>query len=71
MSRAEMRHGLRRGGCRLAIRPAPRLPRSISRQTTFHHLTTDEREIRGMIFYLLDGPCGPRGSWACWPARWA
>ena len=31
-----------------------RPPRSISRQTTFHQPTCDDREIRGMFFYLLE-----------------
>ncbi|HUT59301.1 MAG TPA: DNA polymerase IV, partial [Phycisphaerae bacterium] len=32
----------------------PRPPRSISRETTLHQPTCDEREIGGMLFYLLE-----------------
>jgi DNA polymerase-4 len=44
-----------RGWPSWARRPChSRLPRSISRQTTFHQPTCDGREIRGMIFYLME-----------------
>ena len=33
---------------------ASAMPRSISRETTFHKPTTDSRELRGMLFYLLE-----------------
>jgi DNA polymerase-4 len=33
---------------------SPRLPKSISRETTFHAPTCDAGEIRGMLFYLLE-----------------
>jgi len=32
----------------------PRPPKTISRETTFHEPTCDPKEIRGMIFYLLE-----------------
>ncbi|KPK81335.1 MAG: hypothetical protein AMJ81_10690 [Phycisphaerae bacterium SM23_33] len=35
------------------IRPAA-MPRTISRETTFHQPTCDPAEIRGMLFYLLE-----------------
>jgi DNA polymerase-4 len=35
------------------LRP-DRLPRTISRETTFHEPTGDPREIEGMLFYLLE-----------------
>ena len=35
------------------LRPE-RMPRTISRETTFHRPTCDPREIRGMLFYLLE-----------------
>ena len=31
-----------------------RLPRTISRETTFHQATCEPKEIRGMLFYLLE-----------------
>lgn len=35
------------------LRPGA-LPRTISRETTFHQPTTDAGEVRGMLFYLLE-----------------
>jgi DNA polymerase-4 len=32
----------------------PRVPRTISRETTFHQPTCDAGQIRGMLFYLLE-----------------
>ncbi len=42
-----------RGGDPAGLCPA-HLPRTISRETTFHTPTCDPREIRGMLFYLIE-----------------
>ncbi len=42
------------GGSNTGETPVPRLPRSISPETTFHRPTCDVNEIRGMVFYLLE-----------------
>ncbi|HUU21615.1 MAG TPA: DNA polymerase IV [Phycisphaerae bacterium] len=52
-ARGEMLHERCRGRDPELIRPH-RLPRTISRETTFHRPTRDADEIRGMLFYLLE-----------------
>ncbi|MHC4717830.1 MAG: DNA polymerase Y family protein [Planctomycetota bacterium] len=49
----EMLYERCRGRDRELIRPRC-LPRTISRETTFHRPTRDADEIRGMLFYLLE-----------------
>ncbi len=51
--RGEELYDRARGDDARVLRPE-RLPRSISRETTFHAPTCDLREIRGMISYLLE-----------------
>ena len=51
--RGEVLHERCRGRDREPIRPRC-LPRTISRETTFHKPTRDADEIRGMLFYLLE-----------------
>ena len=51
--RGEVLYDRCRGRDEQLLRPE-RLPRTISRETTFHKPTCDMGEIRGMLFYLLE-----------------
>jgi len=51
--RGEVLYDRCRGADPRRLRPGA-VPRTISRETTFHHPTCDRREIRGMLCYLLE-----------------